>query len=139
MGRSVSRFKPGEKGLKQVLGSLECEIMEVVWLKGKASVRDVLTELQKDREIAYTTVMTVMNRLHKKSYTKYVKEGNAYIYYPLVSKAELQDNVIKDIVKGIFSNSSDLTMVHFVNEVAKDKESLEQLEALIKQRLADET
>lgn len=134
----IGRFRPSEKGLKQVLGSLECEIMEVVWQKHNTSVRDVLVEVQKDREIAYTTIMTVMNRLHKKGYIKYVKEGNAFIYYPVISKAELQGSAVKDIVKGILSNSSDLAMVHFVDEVAKDKKSLEQLETLIKQRLASE-
>lgn len=138
MASIINRYRPGEKGLQQILGELEGEVMTVVWQKKSCSVRDVLCDLQKEREIAYTTVMTVMSRLHKKGFVQRIKEGQAFVYQPTMTKDELQKEAVKNVLKGIFNNSSEMTMVHFVNEVAKNKKNLEELQKLIEKRLKDE-
>src|SRR5680860_1755722 len=63
---SSHHLNTGNEGLGQVLGDLEAEIMECMWDLGSASVRRVHECLQEDRNIAYTTVMTVMTRLAEK-------------------------------------------------------------------------
>jgi predicted transcriptional regulator len=70
--------------LSNLMGELEVEIMEVVWNSGQASVRDVLLRLKKKRKVAYTTVMTVMSRLHdKKILERNLNGSGAYIYLPV--------------------------------------------------------
>ncbi len=133
----INRYKVSEKGLKQVLGELEVEIMEIVWRRRRASVRDVLLDLEKDRDIAYTTVMTVMARLNKKRVLERYKEGQAFIYSPAITKEELREGTVKEVLKSLISNSSDMAMVHFVDEIAKDPESLKQLQELISRRLGE--
>ena len=60
-------FDPRKKGLRKILGDLEADVMEAIWALGHATVHDVLERLAAaDRELAYTTVMTVMSRLADK-------------------------------------------------------------------------
>lgn len=67
--------------LSNLLGELEVEIMEIVWSSEQASVRDVLSCLEKRRKVAYTTVMTVMSRLYdKKILERDLNNSGAYIY-----------------------------------------------------------
>lgn len=131
----INRFRPGEEGLKQILGELESEIMEVIWLKNEASVRDVLKEIEQRKEIAYTTVMTVMVRLHEKGLIERTKDGQAFIYSPAVTKEELEEDTVKSIFKSILTGSSKLAISNFVDEVSKDPESLKELQDLINKRL----
>ena len=78
-------------GIKKFLGDLESEIMLIVWEKTKSSitVRDVFEILSKKRPIAYTTVMTTINRLHEKDLLKIVdKVGLANHYAPSMTKSK---------------------------------------------------
>ena len=68
-------FDPHKKGVRKILGDLEADIMEVVWSKTTITVREVFGELKKTREIAYTTVMTVMTRLAEKGLLQKNKTG----------------------------------------------------------------
>ncbi|MDP2210900.1 MAG: BlaI/MecI/CopY family transcriptional regulator, partial [Candidatus Aquicultor sp.] len=63
----LGSFRPSESGVRKMLGDLEADIMELVWEKDLASVREIHGILERDREIAYTTVMTVMSRLAEKN------------------------------------------------------------------------
>jgi len=141
MNPLISRFRPTEKGLSQILGELEADIMEIIWAKEESvSVRDVLSELRKTREIAYTTVMTVMSRLNKKGLIVCNKfhKGQAFIYSSVFSKEEFTKNTVKSVLKGLLSSFSDIAVTQFVNELANDQKSLKQLQKLIKERLGNE-
>lgn len=71
------------------LGSLETEVMQRLWNSSKPmAVRDVLGELQRDRDIAYTTVMTVLDNLHRKGLVLRTKQGRAYSYFPTQTREE---------------------------------------------------
>ncbi len=72
------------------LGDLELQVMEVLWRTDHAmSVREVLAELTRDRDLAYTTVMTVLDRLSKKDRVTRELEGRAWYYRPAESRATL--------------------------------------------------
>ncbi len=63
------------------LGELERAVMERVWAwQRPVSVRDVVDDLVRDRDIAYTTVMTIMERLHRKCFLRRERVGKAYLY-----------------------------------------------------------
>ncbi len=79
------------------LGSLEQQVMEIIWNSKKASVRDVLTYLRTKRKIAYTTVMTVANNLYKKGYLLRDKDKKAYIYYAAEDKNTFERRNIKKV------------------------------------------
>jgi len=92
------RFNTDRDGLAKVLGELELQIMEVLWRKDCATVRDVYERLKQSREVAYTTVMTVMSRLFEKGLLARDKVGNAYSYRATSSRDEFAQSAVRRIV-----------------------------------------
>lgn len=84
----IRSLKPGQQGARLVLGELEAEIMDFIWSARSATVRDVHSHLQKSRNIAYTTVMTIMTRLMDKALLAREKYGRGFKYTPALSKME---------------------------------------------------
>lgn len=107
-------------GLTQVLGDLEAEIMECVWDVGATSVRDVHRCLLERRDIAYTTVMTVMSRLADKGLLVRHREGRAYIYIPAVAHDEFCVDVMKGLVDGVAGRMERPALTHFVETLTDD-------------------
>jgi predicted transcriptional regulator len=79
------------------LGELETEVMRRLWRRGSpATVRELVDELQRDREIAYTTVMTVLDNLFKKGWLHRELDGRAYRYEPASSGDEYSAGLMRD-------------------------------------------
>jgi predicted transcriptional regulator len=107
-------------GLTQVLGDLEAEIMECVWDGGETSVRDVHRCLLERRDIAYTTVMTVMSRLAEKGLLVRRPEGRAYLYSPAVARDEFCVDIMKGLVDGVAGRMERPALTHFVETLTDD-------------------
>lgn len=128
-------FRPDEQGLRKALGDLEADIMEVMWQRQKASVRDVCDCLEKDREIAYTTVMTVMSRLSDKGLLGKDKDGKSYIYYPAISRREFGRSFVNSLLAGLGHELSASALAFFVDNLnAEDEKTLAELERLIEEK-----
>jgi len=129
-----SGYRTGKPGLEKVLGSLESEVMEVIWLKeAEVSVRDVYEALALKREIAYTTVMTIMGRLAEKKLLKKRKEGNAFLFIPAIAKDEFTSQMVENVVDDLLADFSDVALASFISRVGKkDRESIEKLEKMLK-------
>lgn len=80
------------------IGSLEADILAVVWQQEKTTVREVYETLRERRKIAYTTVMTVMNNLVKKQLLTQDKSGTAYVYTPAIPGREVAQTVLDSVV-----------------------------------------
>lgn len=126
-------FRPNEKGLRKVFGELEAQIMEVIWRRGRVTVQDVWGELQKDRELAYATVKTVMNRLADKGYlTRRVKE-RAHSFEPVMGRDEFLQRVSAEVLEGLFVDFGEPIHAHLVEALrARDYRGIERLEGLIR-------
>ncbi|MEV0197145.1 BlaI/MecI/CopY family transcriptional regulator [Nonomuraea sp. NPDC050691] len=111
------------------LGELESTIMDRMWsYRRPASVRDVLEDLRREREIAYTTVMTVMDKLHTKGLLKREAVGKAYIYQSVSSKeAYTADQMRESLAR---SGNQAATLVHFLERLSP--EEADALEAALK-------
>lgn len=110
--------KAPTKTVGKVLGELESEIMEIIWQsKEPISVRTVTQSLQKKRQIAYTTVMTIMGRLVDKGLLKCEKIGKAYTYKPAYSKDKFLTRVTRQIIKNFIANFGEAVVAHFAEEV----------------------
>ena len=79
------------------LGETEMEVLQHVWALGSASVADVHERVLATREVAYTTVMTVLKKLATKGYLTFRRDGNAYVY----SAARPPDEVRADLLRGL--------------------------------------
>ena len=97
-------------------GELEARIMECMWAaESPRTVRDVHTELAAERTLAYTTVMTVMDKLHRKGWLEREPVGRAYVYRPRQSK----ERYTADLMNEALAASSDrgATLVAFLEQL----------------------
>jgi predicted transcriptional regulator len=109
-------------------GELEATVMDRLWAADAAlSVREVLEELQQERTIAYTTVMTVMERLFRKQMLTRVADGRAFLYSPAQSRADYAAGVMADTLAS--STDKFATLVHFADRVSP-REAKQLLQAL---------
>jgi predicted transcriptional regulator len=98
-------------------GDLEAAIMDRLWTwKRPATVRDVLEDLQRHRTIAYTTVMTVMDNLHRKGVLGREREGRAYLYWPIRSRDEHNAALLEEVLAE--STDRTATLTHFVQKMS---------------------
>lgn len=120
----------GGEGQVRQLGQLEAVVMARVWSADRpVLVREVLEEIQRERDIAYTTVMTVMDNLHRKGVLSREREGRAYRYRAVRSREEHT----ADLMEEVFATSGDkaATLMHFVQQI--DEGELEALRKLLVQ------
>lgn len=99
------------------LGELEQDIMTVVWKERSATVRCVFEQLAKQRDIAYTTVMTTMDRLSKKGILKRSKVGKAFAYQSVQTEADLGLSTTKAMMDMLVRRYGDLAIAQFVDTV----------------------
>lgn len=123
-------FDPQKKGLRKILGDLEADVMEVIWARGRATVHDVHARLAADRELAYTTVMTVMSRLADKGLLEKWKDGAAYVYRPAASKEEFTRRTVGTVLSELLDDFTAPVMSQFVDLVGEQDEAV--IEALAK-------
>ncbi|MGC2108354.1 MAG: BlaI/MecI/CopY family transcriptional regulator [Candidatus Korobacteraceae bacterium] len=123
-------------GQQIILGPLETSVMEVVWAVGESSVRDVVEKLESD--LAYTTVMTTLDRLFKKGLLNRQKSERAFLYSPRFSSEEWERRRAGDLIAGFLSGpqpSRDLLLSSLVDAVGQhDAMLLDELEEKIRRK-----
>lgn len=127
-----SSFGFNKKRPGKVLGDLEAEIMEAIWLKDSCTVRDIYEELRSKRKIAYTTVMTIMSRLAEKGLLLKEKQGSAFLYHPSFSREEFGKIVSSEIVAELLDGFGKGVLVQLIEEAGKaSPEALDEMERII--------
>lgn len=122
---------------KRIVGELEVAILNVFLTRERNTVRDVFNTLGKDRK--YTTIMTVMNRLFEKKELNREKIGNQYIYW-IDKGRETQNRGLLTRLKDKIFGGRATAMVSYLLEMDNEisEEELEELEALIEKKRAEE-
>ena len=83
----------------------EFELMEILWLLGEASVKQVWERVDRERDLAYTTVMTVLDKMHRKGLVHQRKQGKAFFYRPAVGREAALASLLQDLVDTYFDGS----------------------------------
>ncbi|MBV9959267.1 MAG: BlaI/MecI/CopY family transcriptional regulator [Acidobacteria bacterium] len=129
-------FRRPHELIVSALGQLEREVMEELWRHGEMSVRDVHQAFEK--RTAYTTLMTTLDRLHKKGLLNRRKHSRAFLYAARVSRAEFEEAVREDVVDGLLDQSTDgvkPVLSCIIDQVSsRDRALLDELERLIKEK-----
>ena len=116
------------------LGHLELTVMEILWTGGEASVHDVIAKME--RPLAYTTVMTTLDRLFKKGLLERRKADRAFVYAPRLSRTEWERKIAGDFMLGYLTGpraSGELLISSFVEAVGShDRALLDDLERKIR-------
>ncbi|MBX9403367.1 BlaI/MecI/CopY family transcriptional regulator [Lysobacter sp. BMK333-48F3] len=105
----------------------EQAILEVLWDRGEASVREVADELSRQRPIAYTTVLTMFNVLGKKGFVSHRQEGRAFIYRAAISREQARSQALGQLLQQFFEGSPDLLAQHLLDRQDIDRERLQAL------------
>ncbi len=108
--------------------------MEALWRAGALPVREVCARLSGKPALAYTTVMTTLDRLFKKGLLGRHKDGNAFVYAPALSRDEYRRRIVERTVSGLLERPADAAPVlaAFVDAAAEiDEDNLKRLEELI--------
>ncbi len=111
----------------------ELDIMSVLWERGTATVAEVRSQL-KD-ELAYTTVLTVLQTLEQKGYLRHEEEGKAYRYHPLVGREAAGRTALERMVSKLFRGSPELVLTQLVSDRDVSDESLRRMRKLLNERL----
>lgn len=117
--RSLARAGTSDGGLDRLLGDLEREIMELMWARGEASVRDVLEALNAgrspERQLAYTTVMTVLARLADKGLLARHLVGKAHAYRVTASRQAFLARASEDLASQLVADFGEAAIAGFVS------------------------
>jgi predicted transcriptional regulator len=101
-------------------GDLETVVMDRLWAAdGATTVRDVLEQLQRDREIAYTTVQSTMDNLHRKGWLTRQRDGKAYLYIPRMTREQYSAQMMRDALDS--GGRSDLVLAHFLETISAEE------------------
>jgi predicted transcriptional regulator len=118
------------------LGKLERQVLEEAWRLGEVSVRDIYRAF--DERIAYTTLMTTLDRLFKKNLLERRKDGRAFVYAAVLSQADLDQGIKEDVIDGLLGKGADAVepvlacIVDTISE--RDRELLDELDRLVQEK-----
>jgi predicted transcriptional regulator len=99
------------------LGDLESAVMTVLWqTPDPVKVREVLDNLDTGKKLAYTTVMTVLDNLHRKGWVQRELDGKAYRYEPAVSREEAAARALREVLDS--SGDPEAVLMHFATSVS---------------------
>lgn len=133
----IGKKKTG-RGLGQFLGELELAVMEIIWQSEPVSVREVQERLLRGkRNLAYTTVMTILGRLKDKGWVTAEKQGRAFLYRAAFPRQEAEGKAIGGVVRALLEDFGEVAVAQFLREIdAVDPDQLRRLGELA--RLADQ-
>lgn len=99
---------------------LELECLKALWLLGEGTVKDVRAALAPGRDLAYTTVMTLLDRLARKGAVTRRKEGRAFVYSPAVSREVVRRAAVQELVSSLFGGSEG-ELLEFLSRRSRDQ------------------
>lgn len=129
----VTAFRPHSEGLAKLFGTLESDIMELVWARSEASARDIFEALRdQGQRLSYGAVKTVLDRLVQKHVLARHMENNQYTYAALLTREEFTQSAVKEIITSLIDSFGAPVYAQFLDELqATDPEHLARLSALI--------
>ena len=126
--------RPSEMALA-ALGPLERQVLDEAWQRGEVSVREICVAF--GDQVAYTTIMTTLDRLFKKHLLARRKLGRAFLYSPAVSREQLETGIREDVIEGLLDGTEGIqpVLACIVDAVSeRDRELLDELERLVQEK-----
>jgi BlaI family penicillinase repressor len=116
------------------LGSLQSEVMELVWRQREATVAQLLDTIGKRRTITYTTVLSAVQKLEKKGWLKHRTAGKAYVFFPARERLEVGGRTLRELLKTTFGGDPRLLLTSLLEDTRMSDSELKELRNLIEQR-----
>ncbi len=114
------------------LGSTEQEVLQALWDVGQGNVRQVLSEMHaRGRNLAYTTVQTMLTRLEQKGFVESDKSGMAYIYRAAVDREEVMRSRVRSVVEQFFDGAAAPLVLQLIQTEKFSADEISELHKLI--------
>jgi predicted transcriptional regulator len=117
------------------LTEVELQLMNVIWSLEVCTVKEVQTEISKDRELAYTSVATIMKILESKGILKSEKSDKAHIYSPLISKENYETQSLEHLAENLFHGDSSMMVMRLLDNSNLSQKELEAIREVLNSRL----
>lgn len=116
------------------LGSLQSEVMELIWEREEATVAQLVEAIGKRRSITYTTALSAVQKLAKKGWLKHRTEGRAYVYSAAKKRTDVGRSKLSELLKTAFSGDPSLLLSNLIDEARLSDADLAELRKLIDER-----
>lgn len=123
---------------KRDLTPAEFEVMDILWKKGRATIREVHAELYKERQLAYTTISTMLNRIKDKGFVDAKVKDFAYVFTPLVQRDQVVQRKLDDLVRHILGGNIGPLAAYIAEKTNLTQKQLETLDEIVKSEPKDE-
>lgn len=122
-----------------MLGPLETLVMGVLWDRGPSTVARVHAALKGRRDVAYTTVLTILSRLKEKGLVQRTQVDSSHLYEPTMTREEFAGSVVEGVVDSLLEAFSQPALAYFVRRLSeKDESLLKEMERLLEERAKQE-
>lgn len=116
------------------LGQLELEVLKITWNEPGSSVNEITDRLLEHKDYARTTVLTVIQRLHKKGFLTRSKEQGSFRYYPTESKEEVMGSLTQRFIQSTFEGSAS-NLIQHLTSTSLTTDELAEMRAIIDQAM----
>ncbi|MDZ4814513.1 MAG: BlaI/MecI/CopY family transcriptional regulator [Pseudomonadota bacterium] len=113
------------------LSELQLELMHALWSRGEASVADIAAALADSRNLAHTTVATVLTRLARRGMVEARRDGRQLLYRAAVAEPEVRRSMVGDLLRTVFAGDPKALLAHLVSEREVSTRDLERVRALL--------
>ena len=113
------------------LTDAEVRLMNILWIKGRATVANVVEALTGKPTLAYNTVLTMMRILERKGYVAHDKLGRAFVYRPVVDRVDARRHALRHLAHRLFDDSPGLLVLSVMKDENLDGAELRRLKELI--------
>jgi BlaI family penicillinase repressor len=116
------------------LGQLQRAVMEILWSRGEATVHQVRDRLDRERELAYTTILTTLQKLERAGWLAHRAEGKSYVYVPKRSREQAGAGSVRGFLARVFDGNAVAMFQHLIREGDLNEDELRELRKIIDER-----
>lgn len=116
------------------ISELQHEILRILWDEGESRVTEVHAALNTSRDLALTTVSTLLARMEKKGLVRHRAEGRVFLYRPNVSEGEIRQSMVADLTERVFQGDVEALVSHLLGSQGVDLEDLDRVRTLIERK-----
>lgn len=121
----------------EFLTEVELEFMTELWALGEGSVRDVMSQLAPDRNLAYTSAATILRIMEQKGFVTSEKRNKSLIYKPALARTAYQSKTLRNLSDKLFDGTPASLVARLVDDDGLSEDALEEIRALLERRLND--
>lgn len=116
------------------LGQLQRAVMEIIWSRGEATVHQVRDRLDREKELAYTTILTTLQKLERAGWLEHRAEGKSYVYVPKRSREQAGAGSVRGFLKRVFDGNAVAMFQHLIREGDLSEDELKELRRIIDEK-----